>query len=221
MQEKIEIIDLELKNSLANRFLAEMRDISIQRDSMRFRENLSRIGEIMAYEISQRMTYETKEITTPLGVRAIKLIVDEPVIGTILRAGLPLQEGMLRFFDKADCAYISAFRQYTSKTDFAIKLGYAATPDLENRVLILNDPMLATGASMVAAYREIMSHGQPRKTHIVSVLAAQAGIDYVKEELKDENITIWTAAIDQDLNEKGYIVPGLGDAGDLAYGEKI
>lgn len=221
MKQYNNLINLEEQPSLVNRFMSEMRDVNIQADSMRFRENLARIGEVMAYEISQTMVFEECEITTPLGTRKMLLNKEHPVIGTILRAGLPLQEGMLRFFDKAECAYISAFRQYTSTTDFDIKLGYAATPNLNNRVLILNDPMLATGASMVAACNEILSHGTPKKIHIVSVLAAEEGIAFVAEQLAHLDVTIWTAAIDEVLNSKGYIIPGLGDAGDLAYGHKL
>jgi len=221
MNKKAEIINLEDKNSILNRFVAELRDINIQGDSLRFRENLSRIGQIMAYEVSQRMSYDKRIIKTPLGEKEVNLHSEEPVIGTILRAGLPFHEGMLRTFDKAESAFIAACREYSNKTDFVIKLSYAACPDLTNKTLILSDPMLASGASMVQSYRQLLVKGVPAHTHIVSIIAAQEGVDFVAKELKDFPITIWSAAIDPHLNAKGYIIPGLGDAGDLAYGDKL
>ncbi len=212
--------DLSLSNSIINQFVAELRDVSIQGDRMRFRKNLERIGEIFAYEISKTITFETKEITTPLGIANVPVMAEHPIVGTILRAGLPLHYGLLNYFDQADNAFISAYRKHHKDGSFDIKLEYVGSPSLTNRVLILCDPMLATGSSMVMTYKALMDKGIPKHTHIVCALASVQGIEYVKRNMP-ENVTIWAAAIDEELTAQSYIVPGLGDAGDLAFGSKL
>ena len=212
--------DLSLTNSIINQFVAELRNVSIQGDRMRFRKNLERIGEIFAYEISKTLQFETKEITTPLGIANVPVMAEHPIVGTILRAGLPLHYGLLNYFDQADNAFISAYRKHHKDGSFDIKLEYVGSPSLANRVLILCDPMLATGSSMVMTYKALMEKGIPKHTHIVCALASVQGIEYVKRNMP-ENVTIWAAAIDEELTAQSYIVPGLGDAGDLAFGSKL
>ena len=212
--------DLSLSNSIINQFVAELRDVNIQRDRMRFRRNLERIGEIFAYEISKSISFELRDVTTPLGIANVPLLAEQPIVGTILRAGLPLHTGLLNYFDGADNAFISAYRKHHKDGTFDIKLEYVGSPSLENRVLILCDPMLATGSSMVMTYKALMDKGIPKHTHIVCALASIEGVEYVKRNLP-ENVTIWAAAIDEELTAQSYIVPGLGDAGDLAYGSKL
>ena len=212
--------NLSHENSIINQFVSELRDIEIQKDRMRFRRNLVRIGEIFAYEISKRMIFKMKEVTTSLGIANVPVLQEQPIIGTILRAGLPLHEGMLSFFDQADNAFISAYRKHHKDGTFDIKLEYVSSPDLKDRILILCDPMLATGSSIVMTYKALMDRGIPKHTHIVSALASTQGIEHVKSQLS-ENITIWSAAVDEELTAQAYIVPGLGDAGDLAYGLKL
>jgi uracil phosphoribosyltransferase len=207
-------------NSLFNEFIAEVRNVEVQADSMRFRRNLERIGEIFAYEISKRMTYAEQEVTTPLGIATIPRITEKPVLATILRAGLPLHQGMLNYFDHADNAFISAFRKYYKDGTFEIQIDYLSSPDLDEKTLILCDPMLATGQSLALAYEELLSKGDPLHTHIVSVIASRQGLDYVMSKLPDDNCTFWIGAVDEELTAHSYIVPGLGDAGDLAYGIK-
>ncbi len=212
--------DLSLSNSIINQFVAELRDVNIQRDRMRFRRNLERIGEIFAYEISKSISFELRDVTTPLGIANVPLLAEQPIVGTILRAGLPLHTGLLNYFDGADNAFISAYRKHHKDGSFDIKLEYVGSPSLENRILILCDPMLATGSSMVMTYKALMDKGIPKHTHIVCALASIEGVEYVKRNLP-ENVTIWAAAIDEELTAQSYIVPGLGDAGDLAYGSKL
>ena len=212
--------DLSLNNSIINQFVAELRDITIQGDRMRFRRNLERIGELFAYEISKTIPFETREVTTPLGIANVPLMAEQPIVGTILRAGLPLHAGVLNYFDRADNAFISAYRKHHKDGSFDIKLEYVGSPSMENRILILCDPMLATGSSMVMTYKALMEKGIPKHTHIVCALASVQGIEYVKRNLP-ENVTIWAAAIDEELTAQSYIVPGLGDAGDLAFGSKL
>ena len=212
--------NLSLENSIINQFVSELRDVEIQQDRMRFRRNLVRIGEIFAYEISKRMIFKMKEVTTSLGIANVPVLQEQPIIGTILRAGLPLHEGLLNYFDHADNAFISAYRKHHKDGTFDIKLEYVSSPDLSNRVLILCDPMLATGSSIVMTYKALLERGVPKHTHIVSALASTQGIEHVKSQLS-ENITIWSAAVDEELTAQAYIVPGLGDAGDLAYGTKL
>jgi uracil phosphoribosyltransferase len=211
--------NLSRSNSILNQFVRELRDIEIQKDRLRFRRNLERIGEIFAYEISKIMDYQPIEVTTPLGAAEISVITEQPIVGTILRAGLPLHQGILNYFDHADSAFISAYRKHHKDGSFDIKLEYISSPSLTNRVLILADPMLATGASIVMTYKALLERGIPRHTHIVSALASLEGIEHVKSHLPTD-VTIWTGAIDDELTAQAYIVPGLGDAGDLAFGIK-
>lgn len=187
---------------------------------MRFRRNLERIGEIFAYEISKTLPYVSRDVTTPLGIANMQVLREQPVVGTILRAGLPLHQGVLNYFDRADNAFISAYRKHHKDGTFDIKLEYVSCPSLENRVLILADPMLATGSSMVMTAKAIRERGNPSHTHIVAAVASTYGVEFVKSHLP-ENVTIWCAAIDDELTAQSYIVPGLGDAGDLAYGTKL
>ena len=207
-------------NSLFNEFIAEVRSVEMQSDSMRFRRNLERIGEIFAYEISKRMTYEDQEVVTPLGIANVPRLKEKPVLATILRAGLPLHQGMLNYFDHADNAFISAFRKYYRDGTFEIQIDYLSSPDLDEKTLILCDPMLATGQSLVLAYEELMSKGEPMHTHIVSAIVSRQGLDYVMSKLPNDSCTFWIGAIDEELTAQSFIVPGLGDAGDLAYGIK-
>jgi uracil phosphoribosyltransferase len=207
-------------NSIFNQFIAEIRDVNVQNDSMRFRRNMERMGEIIAYEISKTFTYEPKDITTPLGTANVSVPKEHPVIASILRAGVPVHLGVLNYFDKANSGFISAYRRHHKDGSFDIHVEYLSTPDLTDKVLILCDPMLATGASMVLAYQALMKRGKPRHTHIVSVIASSEGLDYAKKHLP-ENVTYWCGAVDEELTAQSYIVPGLGDAGDLAFGHKI
>jgi len=186
---------------------------------MRFRRNLERIGEVAAFEISKKLEYEVKEVTTPLGVAQIPLLKEQPIVATILRAGLPLHQGVLNYFDKADNAFVTAYRRHHKDGSFDIRLDYLSSPSLNNRILILTDPMLATGASMVMTYKAMLQHGKPKHTHIVCAIASMEGIEYVKSHLPSD-VTIWAGAVDEELTAQAYIVPGLGDAGDLAFGEK-
>jgi uracil phosphoribosyltransferase len=212
--------NLSLNNSIINQFVAELRDVQIQKDRMRFRKNLERIGEIFAYEISKTLKYEERDVVTPLGIASVPMLIDQPIVGTILRAGLPLHYGLLNYFDQADNAFISAYRKHHKDGSFDIKLEYVGSPALADRELILCDPMLATGSSIVMTYKALLEKGMPRHTHIVSALASSQGVEYVKRNLP-ANVTIWCAAIDEELTAQSYIVPGLGDAGDLAFGNKI
>jgi len=215
------VINLGSKNTVLNQFVRELRDASIQKDSMRFRRNMERIGEIFAYEISKTMQYIPKEVITSLGTAEVQVMKTPPVLATILRAGLPLHQGILNYFDNADNAFVSAYREHRKNDEFSIQIEYVSSPELENRVLILTDPMLATGQSMVASYKSLLVHGKPAHTHFVSVVASVQGVEYLKRMLPKTGTSIWIAAIDDELTAQGYIVPGLGDAGDLAYGQKI
>lgn len=210
---------LSEKNSVINHFIAELRNIHVQNDRMRFRRNLERIGEIAALEISKTMPYTPQDITTPLGVANMLLMSEQPVVGTILRAGLPLHQGILNYFDAADNAFISAYRKHHKDGSFEIKLEYMASPSLDGRILILADPMLATGASIVTTYKAILELGKPKHLHIVAAIGSIQGVEYVKKHLP-ESVDIWMGAIDEELTAQSYIVPGLGDAGDLAFGDK-
>ena len=212
---------LSQQNSIFNHFIAEIRDVNVQGDSMRFRRNMERMGEIMAYEISKKMEYEQVQTTTPLGVAETYRITSEPVIATILRAGLPLHLGVLNYFDKAGNCFISAYRRHHKDNTFDIHIEYISSPDLNDKTLILCDPMLATGSSMVLAYKALLSRGAPKHTHIVTAIASRQGIEHVKANMPSQNYTLWCGAVDEELTSQAYIVPGLGDAGDLAFGEKI
>ena len=214
------VIDLSKHHSLLNHWVAELRDVHVQNDRMRFRRNIERIGEVAAYELSKTLRFKSVDVTTPLGIASTSLLEEQPVLGTILRAGLPLHQGMLNYFDKADNAFISAYRKHHPDGSFEISLEYLSCPNLNNRVLILCDPMLATGASLVETIQAIQKTYTPAQIHIVVTIASQKGIEHVEKELGDE-IPIWCAAIDPILNDKSYIVPGLGDAGDLAFGTKM
>lgn len=217
----MEIKLLEERNSWFLRFMSELRDREIQCDPMRFRENLRRIGQIFAYEISKEMEYQLQTVQTPLGEKAMNLPVEDPVVASILRAGLPLHEGVLSFFDRAGNAFISAYRKHDETGAFQIKMDYVSCPDLENRTLILCDPMLATGSSMAICYRSLLDYGKPKHVHLVSVIAAAEGIEYLQKQIPSGNCTLWIGSVDEELTAQSYIVPGLGDAGDLAFGCKL
>ena len=207
-------------NSVFNTFLAELRDVSIQKDRLRFRRNLERMGEIFAYEISKELTYKKTDVETPLGEAHMSIMAEQPVLATILRAGLPLHQGILNYFDNAENAFISAYRKYDADEDFVIKLNYVSSPNIQDKVLILSDPMLATGGSIVASLKGIFEKGTPKHTHVVCVLASEEGIKTINKSFSTKKMTLWVGAIDDELTAKAYIVPGLGDAGDLAYGNK-
>ncbi len=215
------VINIGSKNSIVNQFLLELRDASVQQDSMRFRRNMERVGEVFAYEISKTMEYEPKEVITTLGTAEVQVIKNAPILATILRAGLPLHQGLLNYFDKADNAFVSAYREHRKDDEFSIQIEYVSCPDIEKRIVILSDPMLATGHSMVSSFKALLSHGKPAHTHFVAVVASVQGVEYLKRMLPKTGTTIWVAAIDDELTAQGYIVPGLGDAGDLAFGLKI
>lgn len=205
--------------AIVSDWISELRDIQLQADRLRFRRNLERIGELAALEISTKLVYEEKEVQTPLGIAACKTLADQPILATILRAGLPLHTGLLNIFDKADSAFISAYRKHKVDGSFDISLEYVSSPDLDNRVLILSDPMIATGSSLVKALQYLRDEGAPREIHIVAAIACTVGIEYIKRA--EPHVTIWCGDIDEELTAKGYIVPGLGDAGDLAFGPKV
>lgn len=212
------VINLSAAYSLVNDWVSELRHTDIQTDRMRFRKNLERIGEVMAYEISKTLEWEEKEIPTPLGISVCKVMKEQPVLATILRAGLPFHQGVLNFFDKADNAFVSAYRKHHRDGSFEISIEYVSCPDLDDRILIISDPMLATGASLVKTIQFLKAEGKPREMHIVSAIACTVGIELVYRE--EPAATIWCGAIDDELTAKGYIVPGLGDAGDLSFGSK-
>ena len=216
----MKIVNFAEKNTELNRFVAEIRDIHIQQDRLRFRKNLERIGEVMSYEISKDFRYSEKLVTTPLGTARVNTADDKIVIGTILRAGIPYHQGFLNYFDRAENAFVSAYRKYKDKLNFEIFIEYIASPRIDGKILILTDPMLATGGSMELSYRALLTKGEPEHIHIASVIASQKAIEYITTHFPEEKTTVWVGAIDPDLNEHSYIVPGLGDAGDLAYGEK-
>lgn len=211
---------LSKENSLINVFLSELRDINIQQDSMRFRRNLERLGEIFAYEISKTLSYKEEEITTPLGISNMMVLKDQPVIATILRAGLPVHQGILNYFDRAENSFVSAYRKHHKDNSFEIKIEYLSSPSIDGKDLILCDPMLATGQSMFLAYKALLQRGKPRHIHIVGLIASQEGVNFVKSHFP-ANTTVWLGAVDDELTAKSYIVPGIGDAGDLAYGKKL
>ena len=217
----MKVINLGTSNSVLNKFVAELRDRTIQKDSMRFRRNLERVGEVFAYEISKTLEYKPKEVETPLGIAECQLCEQPIVLSTILRAGLPMHQGLLNYFDGAENAFIAAYRKYSKENKFKIQLEYATSANTEGKVLIIADTMLATGASLVLAYRKLIENGEPVHTHIVCAIASAAGIDYLSKNLPHKRVTLWVGAIDEELTNKSYIIPGLGDAGDLAYGKKI
>ena len=216
----MEIINFAETPSLVSQYMTELRDVNVQHDMMRFRRNLQRVGGIMAYEMSKRMAYEKKTITTPLAETQAEVIADRVVLGTIFRAGLPFHQGFLEFFDKAQNAFVSAYRKYREKENFDVFIEYIASPCLDGKTLILVDPMLATGISMELSYRALLTKGTPAHVHVASIVASQQAIDYVRQTFPAERTTVWVGAIDPVLNDHSYIVPGLGDAGDLAFGVK-
>jgi uracil phosphoribosyltransferase len=213
------IFELSKTSSIANNFIAEMRDESIQKDSMRFRRNLERLGEFFAYEISKTLKYTEADIQTPLGIAKCNVLTEQPVLATILRAGLPMQQGMLNVFDKADCAFITAYRKTKKSGDFIIQMEHISAPDLEGKTVILVDPMLATGLSMVLCAKELINRYKVDKLHLVAAIASTEGVKHVKANLPKANL--WLGAVDDEMTSKSYIVPGLGDAGDLAFGVKV
>jgi len=212
---------LEKNNSILNKFIAEIRDVNIQKDALRFRRNIERIGEILGYELSKILSYSVTDITTPLGSKSINLSAKDIVLCSVLRAGLPLHQGLLNYFDDAENAFISAYRHHTNnEIDFEIAVEYFASPSMDGKTLLLADPMLATGQSLAAVYEAIKKQGTPKEIHIVAVIASTEGINFISNHFP-ENTHLWIAAIDDELNDKGYIIPGLGDAGDLAFGTKL
>ena len=217
----IEIHNLEKTDSVFNQYMAELRDAVIQQDRMRFRRNLERIGEVMAYEISKSFEYDDEEVATPLGIKQIRTMHEQPVIATILRAGLPFHNGMLSMFDQADSAFIAAYRKYDkNEEDSEIRVEYFSSPDIEDRILIVCDPLLATGESIVKTLNGLMEDMMPKEIHIAVAVASQDGLDYVERTMSRLPITIWVGSIDEELTARAYVVPGIGDVGDLAYGEK-
>lgn len=218
----MEIINFALTPSLVSRYMLELRSVDIQNDPMRFRLNLQRIGEIMAYEISRRLRYRDETVTTPLGDVICQTLADKVVIATILRAGLPFHQGFLNYFDAAENAFVSAYRRYREKgaDTFDVVVEYLASPSIEGKTLLIVDPMLATGASMEMAYHALQSKGTPRHIHLCSVIASQPAVDYITDHFPEEKTTMWLGAVDPAINAHSYIVPGLGDAGDLAFGIK-
>ena len=215
----MKIFNFSEYSSLYNKFLSELRDAQIQKDSMRFRKNLERIGEISAYEISKELDHQSLTTNTPLGVSQTNVPKDNLVLATILRAGLPLHAGLLNYFDHAENCFISAYRKHSSANDFEVEIEYLASPNIQGKVVLLSDTMLASGQSMVLAYKALLKRGTPAKVHIVSVIGSQQGIDLVSENFP-ENTTLWIGGVDPKMTTQSYIVPGLGDAGDLAFGEK-
>ncbi|HAL65234.1 MAG: uracil phosphoribosyltransferase [Bacteroidetes bacterium 38_7] len=215
------VVVLGNQDSVLNQFIYEMRDASIQSDSLRFRVNMERASMVFGYEISKKLKYKTIEVTTVLGTAEVSVPIDTLVIASILRAGLSMHNGMLQVFDHAENAFISAYRKYDHDGGFHIDVEYVSSPDLTQKVLILCDPMLATGSSMVLCYKELLNHGKPIHTHLVSIISSAEGIEYLKQQIPPENYTLWTGAVDDELTAQAYIVPGLGDAGDLAFGKKV
>ena len=217
----MKIVNLGESSSVLNSFLAQIRDKSIQKDSMRFRRNLERIGEIFAYEVSKTLAYSPAEVETPLGIASTSLPSDKLVLGTVLRAGLPIHQGLLNFFDDAQNSFVAAYRKYGKDNECKLQIEYSSCPSLEGKVLILADSMIASGASIVLAYQALVEDGEPLHTHIVCPVASRDGVEYMSQALPHNRVTLWVGAIDEELTNKSFIVPGLGDAGDLAYGPKF
>lgn len=219
----MKIINLSESNSIINQYLAETRDEDYQKNRLLFRNNIQRIGELEAYEISKQLDYETKDVTTPLGISQVNVPADKIVLATIFRAGLPFHNGFLNIFDHAGNAFVSAYREYTDEEhhNIGVHVEYLATPSIDGKTLIIADPMLATGASMELGYKAFLTKGTPKRIHVACVIASPEGIEHIKKTFPEEKTTIWCAAIDPGLNEHQYIVPGFGDAGDLCYGEKL
>ena len=216
----MEIINFDKTPSLVSQYMHEMRSVGIQKDSMRFRRNLERVGNAMAYEISKTLDYRIEKTTTPLGVADCRVVADQVVLGTIFRAGLPFHQGFLDFFDHAENAFVSAYRKYREKENFDVLIEYLASPRIDGKVLVLCDPMLATGASMELSYRALLTKGTPKHVHVASVIASQKAVDYIKSVFPADKTTVWIGAVDDHIDDHSYIVPGLGDAGDLCFGTK-
>lgn len=216
----MKVVNFAEKNSLISQYMTELRDVNIQKDMLRFRRNLERIGEIMAYEISKTLDYDTVDTLTPLAMAKSEVIATQVVLATIFRAGVPFHQGFLNYLDHAENAFVSAYRKYKEKENFDVCIEYLASPRIDGKTLILADPMLATGASMELSYRALLTKGTPAQIHVASVIASQQAVDYVAEHFPSDRTTIWIGAIDKEINSHSYIVPGLGDAGDLAYGIK-
>lgn len=216
----MKVINFADQQSLVNQYLTEMRDTNVQSDPLRFRRNLERIGQIMAYEISKTLNYRSKAITTPLADTESPIVSDRVVLATIFRAGVPFHQGFLSYFDYAENAFVSAYRKYKEKENFEVCIEYLASPNLDGKTLILCDPMLATGASMELSYKALLTKGNPAHIHVASVIASKQAVEYIKKVFPAEKTTLWMGAIDAEINAHSYIVPGLGDAGDLAYGVK-
>lgn len=215
------VINLGKENSILNQFIAELRSAEIQSDALRFRRNLERIGEIFAYEISKKLGYETREVVTPLGSADVSVLKDYPVLAAIIRAGLPFHQGLLNFFDRSENAFISSYRKHYKDGTFDVDIQYVSKPALEDKDLILIDPMLATGMSMALTYRALIDDEKPRHTHLIAIIASLEGVNYIKRKFSSSEVTLWVGAIDDELTAQAYIVPGLGDAGDLAFGSKL
>ena len=218
----MKVIDFNDSDTLLNQFVAEIRDVNVQHDQLRFRRNIERIGEVMAYEMSKVLNYKLREVQTPLGIAPVRVPDCKLVLATNLRAGLPFHQGFLNYFDKAENAFVSAYRKYIDEDHFDVNIEYIASPDITStgKTLVLVDPMLATGSSMELSYRAMLTKGEPAEIHLASVIATRQAVEYVSKHFPAEKTTLWCAAIDPALNEHCYIVPGLGDAGDLAFGEK-
>lgn len=216
----MKVVNFDDCPSLVSQYMSELRDVAVQKDMLRFRRNLERIGEIMAYELSKTLTYEETVVKTPLADAVCHTIAEPVVLATIFRAGIPFHKGFLDYLDKAQNAFVSAYRKYKEKENFDVFIEYIASPSIEGKTLVIADPMLATGASMELSYRALLTKGNPAKIHVCSVIASQAAIDYIKSTFPEDKTTIWVGAIDKEINSHSYIVPGLGDAGDLAYGIK-
>ncbi|MBD5201939.1 MAG: uracil phosphoribosyltransferase [Bacteroides sp.] len=216
----MKIINFDETPSLVSQYMAELRDVTVQKDMLRFRRNLERIGEIMAYELSKTLRYKAVDIPTPLATAKCHILDEKLVLATIFRAGIPFHKGFLDYFDHAQNAFVSAYRKYREKENFDIFIEYIASPRIDGKTIVLADPMLATGGSMELSYKALLTKGEPAHIHVASVIASRKAIDYIKSTFPDDKTTVWVGCIDDDLNEHSYIVPGLGDAGDLAYGVK-
>ena len=216
----MKVIDFGQTNSILNQYISEIRNVEVQNDRLRFRRNIERIGEIMAYEMSKEFKYSVKNIQTPLGIAPVSTPDNNLVISTILRAGLPFHQGFLSYFDGAENAFVSAYRKYKDRLNFDIHIEYIASPRLTGKTLIISDPMLATGSSMELAYEALLTKGVPDHVHVASIISSKQALEYLQKKMPDDKTTIWIAALDNDLDDHSYIVPGLGDAGDLAFGEK-